>query len=309
MDADDERWQGLVGLPFGPEGRSFPLPVNAATIGHWLDVFGITDPVFTDDGAAVAAGRAGIVAPATMLNTWTIRSYGAAIGAHLGGGDGAGDEVLTGLRAELGATGILASDMSQRYDRELVPGEVITRADSVDAVSPRRTTAVGSGWFVGYRAVFTDASGLRVGEQAACVLYYRPAESPRTGPARSLDQPGEPVARLVVPVTRSLVVNGAIATRDFNPVHHDPEFARDRGVDDVFFNIYSHLALCERLAGEWAGSGARLLKAGVRLLLPALPGDELVYQAHVDPADPKRLQIVAASSRGVHLRGEVEMSR
>ncbi|HEY8494133.1 MAG TPA: hypothetical protein VIN04_09590, partial [Myxococcota bacterium] len=48
---------------------------------------------------------------------------------------------------------------------------------------------------------------------------------------------GESLPELAIPITVTLVVGGAIASRDFTPVHHDKAAAQAQGMSDVFMNI------------------------------------------------------------------------
>ena len=56
-----------------------------------------------------------------------------------------------------------------------------------------------------------------------------------------------------LPVTTTLVVSTALATRDFQDVHHDPDLARGHGSKDIFLNILSTTGLVQRYVGECAG--------------------------------------------------------
>jgi acyl dehydratase len=238
-----------------------------------------------------------------MLMAWTMRGYAATSGAV------ASDEerALDCLRTETGVTGILATDLTHRYERELRLGETITRTDVVESVSSPKETAVGRGWFVNYQQTFTDEARLVVGVQRVRVLHYRPGPDVRPPRRPSPVDVGNVRYELRVPVTTSLVVAGALATRDFNPVHHDRDHARAGGVDDVYVNIYTHLGFCHRLVSEWPGPDVRLRGLEVRLALPSLPGDDLVYRAHaVDPRSV-RIAITAVSARGVHVVGAADL--
>lgn len=88
-------------------------------------------------------------------------------------------------------------------------------------------------------------------------------------------KPGDELPVLSVPVTRTLIVAGALATRDFTDVHHDPEAARAKGAPDVFMNILTTQGLVSRFLTERLGPGARLRKLSIRLGVPNYPGDTL----------------------------------
>ncbi|MGZ6998153.1 MAG: acyl dehydratase, partial [Acidimicrobiia bacterium] len=57
---------------------------------------------------------------------------------------------------------------------------------------------------------------------------------------------GDELPPLVIDVTATVIVAGAIATRDFMPVHHDREYANAQGAPDIFMNILSDTGYCSR---------------------------------------------------------------
>ena len=64
---------------------------------------------------------------------------------------------------------------------------------------------------------------------------------------------GDEVPEVALPMTATHIAAGAIATRDFMPVHHDREYANAQGAPDVFMNILSTNAYCSRYLTDWAG--------------------------------------------------------
>ncbi|GAA2611553.1 MaoC family dehydratase [Streptomyces axinellae] len=92
---------------------------------------------------------------------------------------------------------------------------------------------------------------------------------------------GDELPPLAVPVTRTLIVAGAIASRDFQDVHHDAEAARDKGSPDIFMNILTTNGLVGRYVTEWAGPYARLRRVAIRLGAPNYPGDTLTLTGRV----------------------------
>jgi acyl dehydratase len=88
----------------------------------------------------------------------------------------------------------------------------------------------------------------------------------------------------VGPVTRTQIVRFAGAGGDFNPIHHDEEFARAAGQPTVFAMGQLQAALLARLAADWLGR-ERLLSLSVRFTAKVWPGDELVLSGSVDSED------------------------
>ena len=67
---------------------------------------------------------------------------------------------------------------------------------------------------------------------------------------------GDELPAMVIDVTPTRVVAGAIASRDFMPVHHDRDYANQQGAPDIFMNILSDTAYCSRFLTDWAGPEA-----------------------------------------------------
>jgi hypothetical protein len=76
---------------------------------------------------------------------------------------------------------------------------------------------------------------------------------------------GDVLPDLRIAVTATEIVAGAIATRDFMPVHHDRAYANAQGAPDVFMNILSDTGYCGRFLTDWAGPEAMLKRLAIRL--------------------------------------------
>ena len=83
---------------------------------------------------------------------------------------------------------------------------------------------------------------------------------------------GDPVTPMTIDVTATVVVAGAIATRDFMPVHHDRDYAATQGAPNIFLNIMTDNGLCSRFLTDWAGPEAMVRKIAIRLGVPAYAG-------------------------------------
>jgi acyl dehydratase len=92
---------------------------------------------------------------------------------------------------------------------------------------------------------------------------------------------GDELPTLVIDVTATVIVAGAIATRDFMPVHHDRDYANAQGAPDIFMNILSDTAYCSRFLTDWAGPEAMVKKLAIRLGVPVFPGSILTYAGSV----------------------------
>ena len=88
---------------------------------------------------------------------------------------------------------------------------------------------------------------------------------------------GDELTPLELEMTATRIVAGAIATRDFMPVHHDRDFANQQGAPDIFMNILSTNAYCSRFLTDWAGPEARITRLAIRLGVPVHPDSTLRF--------------------------------
>jgi acyl dehydratase len=121
---------------------------------------------------------------------------------------------------------------------------------------------------------------------------------------------GDELPALDVPVTTTAIVAGAIASRDYQDVHHDAELARQRGSKDVFMNILTTNGYVGRFVTDWAGPDAVLKKVAIRLGSPNYPGDTMRMTGRVTAkGDDGRVdvEIRGANSLGDHVVGTVTL--
>ncbi|MFD7430421.1 bifunctional MaoC family dehydratase N-terminal/OB-fold nucleic acid binding domain-containing protein [Streptomyces sp. NPDC059818] len=147
-------------------------PVNQPMIRHWAEAMGDTNPVYTDDAAARATGRDGVVAPASMVQAWTMRGYAATVAAPPG--DPSAFDELVALLDEGGYTSVVATDSEFTFLRELTPGDHVAVRETVESVSARKRTGLGPGRFVTTLKTYTDQHGETVATQRWRTLRFRP---------------------------------------------------------------------------------------------------------------------------------------
>lgn len=108
---------------------------------------------------------------------------------------------------------------------------------------------------------------------------------------------GEALPPLAIPLTRTLIVATAIASRDYQDVHHDPDLAKMRGSPDIFMNILTTNGFVGRYVTDWTGPEATLRKIDIRLGAPNYPGDTMTLEGTVTAKDE------AAGTVEIALRG------
>ena len=115
-------------------------------------------------------------------------------------------------------------------------------------------------------------------------------------------------------VTATVIVAGAIASRDFMPVHHDRDYAQAQFAPDIFMNILTTNGYVARFVTDWAGPKARLRRIAIRLGAPTIPGHVLRFTGHVtsvSEAGAERsveVEVRAANALGDHATGTVELT-
>jgi len=143
-------------------------PVNEPMIRHWCEAMGDTNPAYAGPDA---------VAPPTMLQAWTMGG----LSGHTGR-TGAYDELFD-LLDEAGCTSVVATDCEQEYLRPLRPGDEVAFDAVIEAVSDRKTTKLGTGYFVTTRMDVRVGPNL-VGTHRFRILKYAPAHKKGNGKER-----------------------------------------------------------------------------------------------------------------------------
>ena len=116
---------------------------------------------------------------------------------------------------------------------------------------------------------------------------------------------GDELPPLSIDVTPTVIVAGAIATRDFMPVHHDRDYANAQGAPDIFMNILSTNAYCSRFLTDWAGPEAMVTRLAIRLGVPTFPGTTLTFTGRVvDTERDGDAQLVEVDLRGANELGD-----
>ncbi|MFI7236153.1 MaoC family dehydratase [Streptomyces cyaneofuscatus] len=136
--------------------------------------------------------------------------------------------------------------------------------------------------------------------------------------ATTLCRVGDALPPLEIPVTRTLIVAGAIASRDYQDVHHDAELAREKGSPDIFMNILTTNGLVGRYITDHFGPAAVLRKVAIRLGAPNYPGDVLRLSGSIVALENVTLEgenhtlvevaVVGDNRIGRHVSGKVTVA-
>jgi acyl dehydratase len=120
---------------------------------------------------------------------------------------------------------------------------------------------------------------------------------------------GETIPEWSLPLTPTTIVSTAIATRDWQDVHHDRDAAQASGSQDIFMNILTTNGLVERYVVDWAGPDTELKGIAIRLGAPAYPYDTLTFSGTVESVEDgiATISVVGRVSLGEHVTGTVRV--
>ncbi len=126
-------------------------------------------------------------------------------------------------------------------------------------------------------------------------------------------QIGDELPNSPVPVTTLLIVSTALATRDYQDVHHDPKAAQSKGMPDIFMNILTSAGIVSRWINDWAGPEIDWNSIELRLGTPNHPDDTMTLSGSVTEKTEHENQIslvisfLGKNDRGVHVSGNAKI--
>jgi hypothetical protein len=108
----------------------------------------------------------------------------------------------------------------------------------------------------------------------------------------------------------TFIVSTALATRDFQDVHHDRDKAQAKGSKDIFVNILTDTGLVQRFVSDWAGPSALIKSISLRLGVPWYSYDTVTFSGEVtDVADGLvTIKVVGRNSLGDHVIATVTLT-
>lgn len=121
---------------------------------------------------------------------------------------------------------------------------------------------------------------------------------------------GDLLPTLAIPITALQIVSGAIASQDFENVHHDKAAAEAAGMPNIFMNILTTNGLVSRYLTDWAGQYARLKRIQLRLGTPNLPDDTMVLSGKITALDKQLVEVdfKGKNSLGNHVTGSAHLT-
>ncbi len=127
-------------------------------------------------------------------------------------------------------------------------------------------------------------------------------------------QVGDKLPVCEIPITTLLIVSTAIATRDYQDVHHDPKAAQSKGMPDIFMNILTSAGIVSRWINDWVGPKIEWTSIELRLGAPNHPGDNMTLSGSVEEiSDDNKytflnISFLGTNNRGTHVSGTAKIS-
>jgi uncharacterized protein len=282
-----------------PETADFPVEQGYI----WTSCASVENgnPLFWDDKVA-AEVTGGPIAPPSTLSLW-FRPH------HWKPGESTQQlplQVHFDLKDRLGLPEAIMSDSQVVFHEPVRPGDVISSSQVLRSLSEPKTTKLGTGRFWVIDVPYRNQRDRLVGVETFTGFGYARAAAPSaesTDPPAPAEQPataagvplwrvgqvlhadvaeGDALPELRYQVTATTVVLGALASRDWRPMHHDRDFAIERnGARDIFLNTPNQQAWFERFVTEWTGPLGRLGRLRFRMRDSVYPGDTMVLTGTV----------------------------
>ena len=223
-------------------------PVSEWAINAWCAAMGDRNPVYQDREAARRYGHKDVFAPPIMMHSFTMPGV-------VGESEDSMLEALRGKLAPYGIDSVVAGSYEHDYITPIRVGDRLTREVRFESMSDEKVTGVGAGHFVVMADRILNQNGEVIGHQKMRILFYRPGkfERPQSSAAPcAAEKPNLEVQSrfelpvLAIPITTTLIVSGALASNDFENIHHDRDSAQAHGLKDIVMNVLTSSGLILR---------------------------------------------------------------
>lgn len=291
-----------------------PAPVSEWPIQAWCRAMGDRNPVYQDRDAARRYGHKDVFAPPVMMHSFTFPGLI----------DETQDNLLNALRRKLATYGInsvVAGNYEQEFITPIRLGDRLTREVRFESISDEKSTAVGTGHFVLMVEKIVNQNGDIIGHQKMRTLFFRPGapkerESPPR-PVKAETRAQETEGRLelpplAIPLTATLIIAAAIASNDFEKVHHDRDLAQSQGLKNIIMNILTSCGLATRYVTDWAGPAAVIKGHSSRFMVPNYQGDTVTFTGWADKpfetGKETKVHLRGTNSIGIHIESTITIA-
>ncbi|MBX7448258.1 MaoC family dehydratase [Mycolicibacterium sp. 3033] len=131
-----------------------------------------------------------------------------------------------------------------------------------------------------------------------------------SAPAVQSVEVGDTLPELTLHADPTFIVSTAIATRDYQDVHHDRDKAQAKGSKDIFVNILTDTGLVQRYLTDWAGPTAMIRSISLRLGVPWYAYDTVTFRGEVTAVDGDLVtaKVTGSNSLGDHVIATATMT-
>jgi acyl dehydratase len=240
-------------------------------------------------------------------------------------------EIVPGVLKAAGYTSLAGTGGELRIKRYPRVGDHLSFSTSkILSIAGPKNTAAGEGYFTNTVYNVRDQNDQLLAEVYLSRIDFAPpaagtasrtkkaaagaASAPRLRPSINSAVPltikdvsvGQEMPSLIVEVTSSLIIAGALFSGDTMDVHHDRDASIRRGFKDYFMVTMTTQSLVSRFVSDWAGPEAVVERFGWRLSAPAHINDDLYLTGKVTEIEPDgergrvTVAVVANNSLGTH---------
>jgi len=259
--------------------------ITAEAIRQFAEAVGDTNPVYRDEAAARAAGYSGIPAQPTFITRFHIAFSEA------------------GLDPE--HTQVLHGEQEYSYEQPLVVGDEVSVRYVVAGVRQSRRA---DGMAIITLEQVCEAPGGRRPATGRAIVIVRDMTPGAAGETTSgkvqPDPEGERIPDLIKQVTQEQINAYADVSGDHNPIHLNPEAARNVGLEGTIAHGMLSMAFLGQLLTDWlttqAGRGGWVRRLRVRFQAMVRPGDTLTCSGALGASEQgqQRIELWINNQRG-----------
>ena len=156
------------------ESRTGNDKVNEAMIRHWCEAMQDANPLYSNKDFAKASQYGGVILPPTMVQAYCIPPLWPKI-------ETPPDPLFKAVRTcvEAGYSASLGISISYEFFHPLYPGDQIVYRIKFLAVSPQKTTRVGTGYFLTSQYSYYNQASMPICKQLLTVFQYKPDSQTR----------------------------------------------------------------------------------------------------------------------------------
>lgn len=310
-DLDPDLLRRLAPLTTPTPPRPAPLAVAADAIRHWCEAFEDRHPPYLDRACARRLGFRDCIAPlGAVLSTFVIPFAWPPPDAD----DPPPRHLHHDVKAILGLPAAVVTAVAVDQPGHLVVGDRPAVRQRLLTVSAPARTALGCGRFWTIERCCLAPDGSVAVRETMTSFGFDPASrsgEPRRHPQAAVAVTGAPLPALHLPITPVRAALVASATRDFNPLHLDPDSARRAGFAAPFMSREFHLGIACRFLTDHAGEAAQVRRLELALRRPLCVGDTMAVEGRLLRADAasSEVALTLTAAQGVVSAGSGVVAR